>query len=64
MFFGGSLQDKANDAFPTIVSLSDLLLLSMAFPNLIGVYFLQKVIVRELKDYRAKLKSGEIAPLS
>jgi alanine or glycine:cation symporter, AGCS family len=64
VFFGGSLQDKANDAFSTIVSLSDLLLLSMAFPNLIGVYFLQKVIVRELKDYRAKLKSGEIAPLS
>lgn len=60
VFFGGAMQDDSNEGFSMIVNLSDLLLLSMAFPNLIGVYFLQKVIVRELKEYRAKLKSGEI----
>lgn len=59
-FFGGMIQDKANGGFQMIVNLSDLLLLSMAVPNVLGLYLLQKTVVRGLKDYKSRLKSGEV----
>lgn len=57
VFFGGAMQDDQNTGFTMIVDLSDLLLLSMAIPNLIGVYLLQGVVADELKTYVRKLKS-------
>jgi alanine or glycine:cation symporter, AGCS family len=59
-FFGGAMQDKANVGFNMIVNLSDLLLLSMAVPNLLGVYLLQGMVVTSLKDYMRRLRAGEI----
>lgn len=59
-FFGGMMQDKDNVGFNMIVDLSDLLLLSMAIPNLLGVYILQRKVVDALKDYRRRLKAGEV----
>jgi AGCS family alanine or glycine:cation symporter len=59
-FFGAMMQDKSNAGFSMIVDLSDLLLLSMAIPNLLGVYLLQKLIIAELKDYMKRLKAGEV----
>ena len=43
-----------------ILDFSDLLLLGMAFPNFIGLYFLSGKVRRALDEYRAKLKSGEL----
>ena len=43
-----------------LVDLSDLLFLSMALPNIIGLYILQDKVKRELKEYVKKLKSGEL----
>jgi len=43
-----------------ILDFSDLLILSMAFPNLIALYLLQGKVSDALKDYMAKLRSGEL----
>jgi AGCS family alanine or glycine:cation symporter len=45
-----------------ILDFSDLMILGMAFPNVLGVLMLSGYVVRELKEYTAKLKSGEIRP--
>ena len=43
-----------------ILDFSDLLILSMALPNLIGLYMLQGDVSSNLKEYLAKWKSGEL----
>lgn len=43
-----------------ILDFSDLLLLAMAFPNIIALYLLQGKIAGALKEYLAKLRSGEL----
>ncbi|MDX8391188.1 MAG: alanine/glycine:cation symporter family protein [Mariprofundaceae bacterium] len=43
-----------------ILELSDLLLLSMAFPNFLALYLLQGKVAAALREYMAKLKSGEL----
>ncbi len=43
-----------------ILDFSDLLLLSMAFPNFIGLYLLHGKVKQALSKYRNKLKSGEL----
>ncbi len=43
-----------------ILDFSDLLLLSMAFPNFLALYLLQGKVASALKDYMSKLKSGEL----
>ena len=60
VFFGGAMQDPENEGFRLIIDFSDLLLLSMAIPNLIGLYFLSNMVSDELKKYSARLKNGEI----
>ena len=49
-------------ATTNIKDFSDMLILSMAFPNMLGMYFLCGKVKRHLKDYQQKLKSGEIQP--
>ena len=44
----------------SILDFSDLLFLSMAFPNFIGLYLLHGKVKTALAEYRAKLKSGEL----
>ena len=44
----------------SILDFSDLLILSMAFPNLIALYLLQGKVSDALKDYLARLRSGEL----
>ncbi|MEI8213115.1 MAG: alanine/glycine:cation symporter family protein [Planctomycetota bacterium] len=46
-----------------VLEFSDMMILTMAVPNLIGVFILSNVIYRELQKYIAKLKSGEIRPV-
>ena len=43
-----------------LLDFSDLLILSMALPNLIGLYMLQGEVSSNLKEYLAKWKSGEL----
>jgi len=42
-----------------ILDFSDLLILSMAFPNLIALYLLQGKVAEALRDYMKRLKDGE-----
>ncbi len=42
-----------------ILDFSDLLILSMAFPNLIALYLLQGKVAEALHEYMARLRSGE-----
>jgi AGCS family alanine or glycine:cation symporter len=53
--FLGSIVSATN-----ILDLSDLMILGMAFPNILGVLLLSGKVKRDLDDYWAKLKSGEI----
>lgn len=43
-----------------ILEFSDLMILGMAVPNVLGVLLMSNLIARELADYRKKLASGEI----
>ncbi|MCK5725981.1 MAG: alanine:cation symporter family protein [Thiotrichaceae bacterium] len=43
-----------------ILDFSDLLILAMALPNFLAMYLLQGKVAVALKDYLAKLKSGEL----
>lgn len=43
-----------------LVNLSDMLMLGMALPNLIGLYILRNNVSKALKEYSEKLKSGEL----
>jgi len=44
----------------TLLNFSDLLILAMALPNLIGLYMLQGDVKKNLAEYLAKWKSGEL----
>ena len=43
-----------------IIDFSDLMLLGMAFPNLIGCYILSNEIAKDLKEYLQRLSSGDM----
>ncbi|WP_228037850.1 alanine/glycine:cation symporter family protein [Nodosilinea sp. LEGE 06152] len=47
-----------------IIDFSDLMLLGMAFPNLIGCYILSNEIAGDLKDYWQRLSTGEMQTYS
>ncbi|GGD14620.1 alanine/glycine:cation symporter family protein [Flavobacterium orientale] len=43
-----------------VMDFSDMMILGMAFPNILGLYFLSSEVRDDLKDYFKRLKSGEI----
>ena len=45
-----------------ILDFSDLMILGMAFPNILGVFLLSGVVAKGLAEYRQKLASGEVQP--
>lgn len=45
-----------------VVTFTDLLILSMAYPNILGMIFLSSKVARATKDYVRRLKSGEMKP--
>ena len=47
-------------SFGNMLDFSDLLILGMAFPNLLGVYILHGKVKKALSEYMQKLKSGEL----
>ncbi len=54
-FFGGMME------LGIVIGLSDLLLLSMAIPNLIGLYILSGDVRKDMQSYTEKLRSGAFA---
>lgn len=45
-----------------VLEFGDLMILAMAFPNILGLYFLGGEVKQELREYEAKLQAGEIKP--
>lgn len=45
-----------------VLGFGDIMILAMAVPNILGVIFLTNMVKRDLDDYWAKYKSGEIKP--
>lgn len=43
-----------------VIGFSDAMILAMAFPNLLGIYFLLPTVRRELDKYMEKVKSGTL----
>ena len=43
-----------------VLGFGDLMILGMAFPNIIGLYILAKEVRFDLKDYMNRIRSGEI----
>lgn len=44
-----------------VLDFSDAMLFAMALPNIVALYFLAPVVKRELNNFMAKVKSGEIS---
>lgn len=50
----------ASSTMGAVVDFSDMMILSMGFPNIIGLLILAPEVKRDLKDYLRRIKSGEI----
>jgi AGCS family alanine or glycine:cation symporter len=50
----------ASSNLGSVMDFSDMMILSMAFPNILGLLILAPEIRRDLQDYQRRLKSGEI----
>ncbi len=50
----------ASSSLGPVMDFSDMMVLCMAFPNLLGLYFLAPEIKQDLRVYWEKLRSGEI----
>lgn len=47
-----------------VIDFSDMMVLAMAFPNIIGLVLLSPEVARDLKEYFRKVRSGEIKKLA
>jgi AGCS family alanine or glycine:cation symporter len=43
-----------------VLDFSDMMILGMAFPNILGILFMTKEVRSDLKSYLRRVKSGEI----
>ena len=50
----------ASSSLGAVVDFSDMMILSMGFPNIIGLLIMAPEVKRDLKSYLARVKSGEI----
>jgi len=50
----------ASSTLGAVVDFSDMMILSMGFPNIIGLLILAPEVKKDLKDYLRRVKSGEI----
>ena len=50
----------ASASLGAVIDFSDMMILGMAFPNILGLYFLSSEVRDDLKDYFKRLISGEI----
>lgn len=54
----------ASASLGEVINFSDAMLFAMSLPNVIGLYFLAPVVKRELHNFMAKIRSGEIKPVN
>ncbi len=57
VIFLGAITTSTN-----VLEFGDLMILGMAFPNILGVYFLVPKVKKELNEYLDRLKNGTIVP--
>ncbi len=50
----------ASSSLGAVIDFSDMMILGMAFPNILGLYFLSKEVKLDLKSYLTRIRSGEI----
>lgn len=50
----------ASSSLGAVLDFSDMMILGMAFPNVLGLYILSKEVYRDMQDYFQRVKSGEI----
>ena len=50
----------ASVSLGAVLDFSDMMILAMAFPNIIGLYIMSGEVRRDLKEYQRKLKAGEL----
>lgn len=50
----------ASVSLGAVLDFSDMMILAMSFPNIIGLYIMSGEVKKDLKEYRRKLKSGEL----
>ena len=50
----------ASVSLGAVLDFSDMMILAMSFPNIIGLYIMSGEVRRDLKDYMRKLKAGEL----
>jgi AGCS family alanine or glycine:cation symporter len=60
VIFLGMIVVGASSELGAVVDFSDMMILAMAFPNILGLIILAPEVRKELKDYMRKLKKGEI----
>lgn len=50
----------ASVSLGAVLEFSDMMILAMSFPNIIGLYIMSGEVKKDLKEYSRKLKSGEL----
>jgi len=50
----------ASVSLGAVLDFSDMMILAMSFPNIIGLYIMIGEVSKDLKEYSAKLKAGEL----
>lgn len=50
----------SSSTLSAVMDFSDMMILAMAFPNILGLYILSKEVRMDLRDYLARVKSGAI----
>jgi AGCS family alanine or glycine:cation symporter len=60
LFFLSCIVIGASSNLLTVLDFSDMMILCMAFPNIVGLVILAPEVRRDLKSYWNRLKSGEI----
>lgn len=60
MFFLVFVVVGASVSLGAVLDFSDMMILAMAFPNIIGLYFMSSEVRTDLNEYWRKLKAGEL----
>lgn len=60
LFFCACAIIGASMSLGPVIDFSDAMIFMMTIPNVIGLYLLMPIVKRELRDYRQRLKDGDI----
>jgi alanine or glycine:cation symporter, AGCS family len=60
MLFLGFIVAGSSMQLGSVIGFSDAMIFAMAFPNIIGIYFLLPVVKREMNEYWADYKAGRL----